>query len=62
MPAAIHVRITENAIRVDLSDGQIVSVPLEWYPRLVNGTREERNNWRMIGRGAGIQFSAKETG
>ncbi len=55
-PTATHVRMTENVIRVDLSDGRIVSVPLEWYPRLVNATREERNNWRMIGRGAGIHW------
>lgn len=31
-------------------------VPWAWYPRLVNGTRQERNHWRLIGRGVGIHW------
>ena len=41
---------------VDLSDGRTISVPLEWFPRLVYAAPEERNNWRLIGRGHGIHW------
>jgi len=51
-----HVVITEDAITVDLIDGRTISVPLAWYPRLLNGRPEERNNWRLIGSGEGIHW------
>lgn len=42
---------------VDLIDGRTISVPLAWYPRLLHGTPEERNNWRFIGDKEGIHWS-----
>jgi len=48
--------VTEDSLIVDLSDGRSITVPLAWYPRLVNGTPEERNNWRWIGDGEGIHW------
>ena len=32
-------------------------MPLAWYPRLLRGTSEERNNWRFIGDREGIHWS-----
>jgi hypothetical protein len=54
--AAMSVLVTEDTLTVDLSDGRTISVPLAWYPRLVRGTKEERANWRLIGRGEGIHW------
>ncbi len=56
IPDVIGVSFTENTMNVQLSDGRSVSVPLEWFPRLAHGTAEERDNWRMIGRGRGIHW------
>lgn len=56
LPNAEDVRVTEDTLSVDLSDGRTISVPLEWFPRLVQATAEERNNWRLIGRGHGIHW------
>jgi hypothetical protein len=42
-PAAA-VRVTDDALIVDLEDGRQVSAPLVWYPRLLHGTRKERAN------------------
>ena len=53
---ALRVSVTDNELAVDLVDGRSVVVPLAWYPRLVNGTRHERNRWRLIGRGVGIHW------
>jgi hypothetical protein len=47
---------TEDALIVDLTDGRTISVPLAWYPRLLHGTPEERNKWRLIGNGEGIHW------
>jgi hypothetical protein len=53
---AQDVRVTEDALIVDLADGRTVSVPLAWYPRLAHGTSDERTHWQLIGRGEGIHW------
>ena len=53
---ALQVSVTDSELAVDLTDGRTVVVPLAWYPRLVHGTRQERNRWRLIGRGVGIHW------
>jgi Protein of unknown function (DUF2442) len=53
---AQNVSVTDDTIAVDLSDGRTISVPLAWYPRLLHGTPEERNNWRFIGDKEGIHW------
>lgn len=55
---AEDVKVTENALTVELSDGRSISVPLAWYPRLVHGTPEELSNWRLVGQGVGIHWPA----
>lgn len=50
------VNVTDDTLSVDLSDGRTLSVPLEWFPRLLHATREERNHWRLIGKGHGIHW------
>ena len=57
---AIGVRITEHALCVDLEDGRSLAVPLAWYPRLLHATAAERDEWRLIGGGAGIHWPAVE--
>lgn len=54
--AVQNIVISDDALTVDLSDGRTLSVPLAWYPRLWHGTAEERNNWRLIGKGVGIHW------
>lgn len=53
---ALHVRVTDDSLTVDLVDGRSVSVPVGWYPRLAHGSQSERGNWRLIGRGEGIHW------
>lgn len=57
IPTATDVVVTDDTLGVDLSDGRSISVPLGWFPRLVNATRKERKNWRLIGRGQGIHWT-----
>jgi hypothetical protein len=53
---AQHVDIADDTLRVDLSDGRSISVPLAWYPRLLHGTFAERSNWRLVGKAEGIHW------
>ena len=50
------VRVTEDSLVVELSDGRSVSVPLAWYPRLAAGRPIERRRWELIGPGIGIHW------
>ncbi len=44
IPEATGIRVTDDALIADFADGRAISVPLAWYPRLVHGAPEERNN------------------
>jgi Protein of unknown function (DUF2442) len=54
--AAKKVRVTDQALIVELTDGRAVSVPLEWYPRLAEGSPAERRRWELIGPGVGVHW------
>ena len=53
---AIDVSFTDVDLVVTLVDGRRVSAPLEWFPRLLRATSEQRAKWRLIGRGVGIHW------
>jgi hypothetical protein len=53
---ATSVRVSDDALVVDLGDGRTVLVPLAWYPRLLRGTVAERNDHQLIGEGLGIHW------
>jgi hypothetical protein len=50
------VACSSDSLIVDLIDGRSLSVPLTWYPRLLEGTHEERNHVRFLGEGRGIHW------
>jgi hypothetical protein len=55
-PRAIRVAVTRDELTVDLVDGRRISVPLVWYPRLLNASPAEREDWELIGEGEGIHW------
>ncbi|MFM7129268.1 MAG: DUF2442 domain-containing protein [bacterium] len=57
---ATAVVVSDDSLTVDLSDGRTISVPLGWYPRLLHGTTDERNHWRLIVQGHGIHWPELE--
>jgi hypothetical protein len=50
------VRFSEESLIVDLADGRTISAPLAWFPRLLNATSAQRDNWRKTGGGFGIHW------
>ncbi len=55
---AIRVDVGKDALSVELADGRTIAAPLAWYPRLMQGSVEERASWRLIGGGRGIHWPA----
>jgi len=53
---ATAVEVSEASLNVSLSDGRSISVPLAWFPRLLHGSAEERNDWRIIAHGRGVHW------
>ena len=53
---ATSVRVSDDSLVVDLTDGRTVSAPLAWYPRLLHGTVPERKDCLLTGDGLGIHW------
>ncbi|MGH7337659.1 MAG: DUF2442 domain-containing protein, partial [Myxococcota bacterium] len=47
----IDVRLDEHTLSAHLADGRVITVPLAWYPRLLDATAEQRANWQIAGGG-----------
>jgi hypothetical protein len=52
----LDVQFTDDTISVSLRDGRVITVPLVWYPRRLDATASQRNNWKIAGGGDGIHW------
>lgn len=57
-PLAVEVSFITDMFRVTLKDGRELTIPLAWFPRLLHGSQEQREQWELIGRGQGIHWDA----
>jgi hypothetical protein len=46
----------ENKMHLSLEDGREISIPIDWFPSLRDASKEQRDNWRLIGDGEGIHW------
>jgi hypothetical protein len=53
---ASTVWFDDDMMHIRLVDGREIGVPLEWFPKLRDATKEQRENWRLIGKGVGIHW------
>lgn len=53
---ARSVRVSQQALTVDLTDGRTVIVPLGWFPRLWHGSKREREHFEIFGEGGYIHW------
>jgi Protein of unknown function (DUF2442) len=53
---AVDVSCSNEELTVVLDDGRTVSVPLMWFPRLLNATEKQKREWEFIGGGIGIHW------
>jgi hypothetical protein len=55
-PRAMKVTVSDDELTVDLVDGRKISVPVVWFPRLLNASAAQREDWELIGEGEGIHW------
>jgi hypothetical protein len=55
-PTAVSITVTDDELIVSLLDGRRLSIPLAWYPRLLQAAPDERQNWRLLGEGYAIEW------
>lgn len=55
-PKIVRVAVDSAHLIVDLDDGQKISIPFDWYPRLLHGTETERSHHEIGGGGYGIHW------
>lgn len=53
---ADDVAVTDAELTVSLTDGRTISVPLAWFPRLMDGSPDQRAHWELLGDGEGIHW------
>src|SRR5215470_16636282 len=47
---------TDESLSVALKDGRTITVPLAWYPRLLNASPKQRERREVAGGGCGIHW------
>ena len=52
----VDVAVDESMIRVKFKGGLEIATPVARFPRLANATPQQRESWRLIGRGDGIHW------
>lgn len=50
------VRVSKEALMVELADSRVISAPLIWYPTLVQATPKQLKLWKPCGAGSGIYW------
>lgn len=53
---ASDVSFDADMMHIQLRDGRVISVPLDWFPKLRGATASQRKKWRLIGKGVGIHW------
>ena len=55
-PSAQNVSFTDSELIVSLIDGRSISVPITWFSSLSNASKEQLEDWELLGDGEGIHW------
>jgi len=55
---ASKVWFSNDMLYILLQDGREIGVPLLWFPVLRKASKEQLNDWRLIGNGVGIHWES----
>ena len=53
---AIELTFHGDLFALRLEDGRILSVPLDWFPRLERATAQQRKNFEWLGKGLAMHW------
>jgi len=57
-PRIRGLKVTDEIILAELTDGRAISVPIAWSWRLSEATEQQRQNFELIGDGLGVHWPA----
>ena len=57
----VEVRFQKGLLFVKIDNGKEMAYPLDWQPKLLNATEEERADWQMKPDGSGIHWNKLNT-
>ena len=52
----VTIYFSDEFMHVQLEGKERLNIPLQNFPRLLNGTPEQRNQWELSGSGPGIHW------
>lgn len=55
-PQAREIEITEDTLVIHVKDGRTLSVPLAWFPRLLDATKAQLVNYQIVGGGEALHW------
>jgi Protein of unknown function (DUF2442) len=55
-PRINNLKVTNDSIVAQLSDGRTISVPLAWSWRLSDATPQQRSRFEIMGNGQGVHW------
>ena len=55
-PKATAIVCSDDELRVSLTDGRTLTVPIAWFPRLAHASSSERAEYELLGDGEGIHW------
>lgn len=55
-PLAKHIQFDDDMMWVELSDGRKLGTPLVYFPRLLNATMQQRQQYEISGSGIGLHW------
>lgn len=51
-----QVKLDAHRLHVEMEDGRIISIPLDWYPDLLAASERRRKNFKLIARKTMIEW------
>lgn len=52
----VAISFSDEIMHVQLEGKERLNIPLQNFPRLLRGTSEQRNQWKLSGSGPGIHW------
>ena len=55
-PGILYVEFSDDSMQVHLTDGRIITIPLAWYPKLSEATKEQLTKYEISPSGYGVHW------
>jgi len=56
LPGILDIKFLNDSMQVYLTDGRIITIPIAWYSKLSEATKEQLENYEISPSGYGIHW------